>query len=180
MLGLSLVANEFILATIGPKWEACIPLLRVLCIGGAFMPFYSLYKNLIISQGRSDVNMWLNISQIAVQIILIFLTYQQGILTVVWAYTLLNIIWLIGWQIFAQRMIGVRLFDVLKDTMPFAVISIAVMLVTWLVTSTVSNVYVLLLLRVVIAGCLYLAVMKLLRVRIMDECLSFFLKKIKR
>jgi O-antigen/teichoic acid export membrane protein len=180
MLGLSLVANEFILATIGPKWEACIPILRVLCIGGAFMPFYSLYKNLIISQGRSDVNMWLNISQIAVQIILIFLTYQQGILTVVWAYTLLNIIWLIGWQIFAQRMIGVRFFDVLKDTMPFAVISIAVMLATWLVTSTVSNVYVLLLLRVVIAGCLYLAVMKLLRVRIMDECLSFFLKKIKR
>lgn len=180
MLGLSLVANEFILATIGPKWEACIPILRVLCIGGAFMPFYSLYKNLIISQGRSDVNMWLNISQIAVQIILIFLTYQQGILTVVWAYTLLNIIWLIGWQIFAQRMIDVRLFDVLKDTMPFAVISIAVMLITWLVTSTVSNVYVLLLLRVVIAGCLYLAVMKLLRVRIMDECLSFFLKKIKR
>ena len=180
MLGLSLVANEFILATIGPKWEACIPILRVLCIGGAFMPFYSLYKNLIISQGRSDVNMWLNISQIAVQIILIFLTYQQGILTVVWAYTLLNIIWLIGWQIFAQRMIGVRFFDVLKDTMPFAVISIAVMLATWLVTSTVSNVYVLLLLRVVIASCLYLAVMKLLRVRIMDECLSFFLKKIKR
>ena len=75
MFGLSLVSEEFILATIGQKWIDCVPLLRVLCIGGAFMPFYSLYKNLIISQGRADLNMWLNISQIILQFILIFATY---------------------------------------------------------------------------------------------------------
>jgi O-antigen/teichoic acid export membrane protein len=177
MFGLALVADEFILATIGPKWAESVPLLRVLCIGGAFMPFYSLYKNLIISQGRADVNMRLNITQIVLQFILILATYRQGILVVVYAYSALNILWLLAWQIYAHRMIGVRLLDVLKDTLPFALISLAVMAVVCVVTLPLSNIYLLLIVRVLLAGLLYVGIMKLLRVKIMDECISFLLKK---
>lgn len=177
MFGLSLVSEEFILATIGPKWIDCVPLLRVLCIGGAFMPFYSLYKNLIISQGRADLNMWLNISQIVLQFVLIFATYQQGILMVVYAYSILNVVWLLAWQFFAHRMIGLRLVHVLKDTLPFALISGAVMVASHFATMQFDNVYLLLTLRIVMAAVLYVGVMKLLRVKIMDECIKFLFKK---
>lgn len=177
MFGLSLVSEEFILATIGPKWIDCVPLLRVLCIGGAFMPFYSLYKNLIISQGRADLNMWLNISQIVLQFVLIFATYQQGILMVVYAYSILNVVWLLAWQFFAHKMIGLRLVHVLKDTLPFALISSAVMVASHFATMQFDNVYLLLTLRIVMAAVLYVGVMKLLRVKIMDECIKFLFKK---
>ena len=177
MFGLSLVSEEFILATIGQKWIDCVPLLRVLCIGGAFMPFYSLYKNLIISQGRADLNMWLNISQIVLQFVLIFATYQQGILMVVYAYSILNVVWLLAWQFFAHRMIGLRLVHVLKDTLPFALISGAVMVVSHFATIQFDNVYLLLTLRIVMAAVLYVGVMKLLHVKIMDECIKFLFKK---
>lgn len=177
MFGLSLVSEEFILATIGQKWIDCVPLLRVLCIGGAFMPFYSLYKNLIISQGRADLNMWLNISQIVLQFVLIFATYQQGILMVVYAYSILNVVWLLAWQFFAHRMIGLRLVHVLKDTLPFALISGAVMVASHFATMQFDNVYLLLTLRIVMAAVLYVGVMKLLRVKIMDECIKFLFKK---
>ena len=180
MFGLSLVSEEFILATIGPKWIDCVPLLRVLCIGGAFMPFYSLYKNLIISQGRADLNMWLNISQIVLQFILIFATYQQGILMVVYAYSILNVVWLLAWQFFAHRLIGLQLVHVLKDTLPFALISGAVMLVSYVATTQITNVYLLLALRIVTATILYVGVMKLLRVKIMDECIKFLSKKMSK
>lgn len=177
MFGLSLVSEEFILATIGQKWIGCVPLLRVLCIGGAFMPFYSLYKNLIISQGRADLNMWLNISQIVLQFVLIFATYQQGILMVVYAYSILNVVWLLAWQFFAHRMIGLRLVHVLKDTLPFALISGAVMVASHFATMQFDNVYLLLTLRIVMAAVLYVGIMKLLRVKIMDECIKFLFKK---
>jgi O-antigen/teichoic acid export membrane protein len=180
MFGLSLVSEEFILATIGPKWIDCVPLLRVLCIGGAFMPFYSLYKNLIISQGRADLNMWLNISQIVLQFILIFATYQQGILMVVYAYSILNVVWLLAWQFFAHRLIGLQLVHVLKDTLPFALISGAVMLVSYVATTQITNIYLLLALRIVLAAVLYVGVMKLLRVKIMDECIKFLSKKMNK
>ena len=180
MFGLSLVSEEFILATIGPKWIDCVPLLRVLCIGGAFMPFYSLYKNLIISQGRADLNMRLNISQIVLQFILIFATYQQGILMVVYAYSILNVVWLLAWQFFAHRLIGLQLVHVLKDTLSFALISGAVMLVSYVATTQITNVYLLLALRIVMATILYVGVMKLLRVKIMDECIKFLSKKMSK
>jgi O-antigen/teichoic acid export membrane protein len=180
MFGLSLVSEEFILATIGQKWIDCVPLLRVLCIGGAFMPFYSLYKNLIISQGRADLNMWLNISQIVLQFVLIFATYQQGILMVVYAYSILNVVWLLAWQFFAHRMIGLRLVHVLKDTLPFALISGAVMVASHFATMQFDNVYLLLTLRMVMAAVLYVGIMKLLRVKIMDECIKFLFKKMSK
>ena len=177
MLGLSLVSDEFILSTIGDKWVDCVPLLRILCIGGAFMPFYSLFKNLVISHGRSDVNMWLNITQIALQLLLVLLTYRQGIITVVWAYTILNIVWLLVWQVYAKRMIGIRFFDMLKDVVPFALISVAVMTATWILTSSISNVYLLLAVRVLIAAILYLVIMKLLKVKMLEECLGFLKRR---
>lgn len=177
LFGMSLVANEFIMATIGEKWAECVPMLRILCIGGAFMPFYSLYRNLVISQGRSDVNMWLNISQIVLQMLLILLTYQYGINTVIWAYTILNIVWLLVWQVYAKKMIGLCLVDALKDIVPFALISLVVMVATWFLTAAVENVYLLLLLRVTVAAALYMLIMKLLKVKMLEECVDYIKSK---
>ena len=141
------------------------------------MPFYSLYKNLIISQGRADINMRLNIAQIVLQFLLILATYKQGILVVVYAYSALNIVWLFVWQIYAHRLIGIRLWDVLKDTIPFAIVALGVMAVTYVATIPITNIYILLAVRVAIAGFLYVSIMKLLRVKMMDECIKFILKK---
>ena len=119
LFGLAMVAREFILCTIGEKWADCVPLLQILCISGAFMPIYTLYQNLVISHGRSDVNMWLNIGQIVLQLCIILLFYRQGITIMVIAYTLFNILWLCAWFPFGQRIIGVRFFHVAKDIAPF-------------------------------------------------------------
>ena len=64
MFGLTLVSREFILITIHEKWIASVPLLQILCVSGAFMPIYTLYQNLAISKGRSDVYMCCNIGQV--------------------------------------------------------------------------------------------------------------------
>lgn len=64
MFGLTLVSREFILITIHEKWIASVPLLQILCVSGAFMPIYTLYQNLAISKGRSDVYMWCNLGQV--------------------------------------------------------------------------------------------------------------------
>jgi len=173
MFGLSLVAEEFILSTIGPKWEDCVPLLRVLCIGGAFLPVVALYKNLIISQGRSDLNMWLNITQIALQLLLILLTYRKGILTVVAAYTLLNILWVGAWQFCARRLTGVRFRDVLLDLSPFLLASAGVMAVVWIATAWITIPLVLLLVRVLLAALLYFVVMKVAHAKIMEDCYEY-------
>lgn len=177
LFGLAMVAREFILCTIGEKWADCVPLLQILCISGAFMPIYTLYQNLVISHGRSDVNMWLNIGQIVLQLCIILLFYRQGITIMVIAYTLFNILWLCAWFPFGQRIIGVRFFHVAKDIAPFMLCGILVMATVYVMTLPISNLYLLLVVRILLAAGLYYGVMRLLNVVILRECMQFILKK---
>ena len=185
LFGLSLVAEEFILVTISSKWVDSVPLLQILCIGGAFMPFYTMYQHLVISAGRSDIYMWCNIGQIILQIAIIIAFHSFGIVTMVIAYTAFTIAWLGIWHIFAKRLIGIRYRDLFKDIAPFMLASAGVMIITHYLTTLLSNSiapyiaspYILLPLRIAIAAALYYAVMKLAKVKIMDECISYVKRK---
>lgn len=177
LFGLSLVSREFILLTIGDKWAECIPMLQVLCVGGAFFAFNTMYQQLVISSGRSDVYMWCNISQIVLQIGLVLLSSAYGIFTMVVAYTVFSVLWLGVWQWQARRLIGVRFRDVAADIAPFLFAAAAVMCVTYFATSFTSECLILLPLRIVLAAVSYFVVMKVAKVEILDECLRFAKRK---
>lgn len=180
MLGLVLVAREFILLTIGPKWTDAVPLLQILAVSGAFFPFYTLYQNLVIGQGHADINMWCNVGQIALQVVLMLCTHTLGITVMIAVYSGFNIIWLLAWQTQAHRLIGLRLWEVCKDIAPFLAASATVMAVTGLATQFIESHALLLLARIVLAAVLYFAVMKMARVQILEECLQFAKKKLKK
>lgn len=177
MFGLAMVAHEFILVTILEKWKDSVPLLRVLCLGGAFLPFYTMYQNLVISRGRSDIYMWCTLSLILSQIVLILLTASQGILVMVAVYTTLTVVWLFVWHYFVHRLIGLRLLDVLRDLLPFCLLSAAVMAFTYWVTLPIRPLLLLLLARILLAAVLYLGALKLLHAQILEECLAFVKRK---
>ena len=177
LFGMALVAKEFILVTITDSWIDSVPLLQTLCIGGAFLSFYTLYQHLIIASGRSDIYLWCNIGQIVIQIALILLFHSYGINTMVAIYTAFTILWLSVWQINARRLIGVTFHEVLSDTVPFMLSAVAVMAATYYVTSFIESPIILLPSRIVIASILYFALMKIAKVKILDECMAFIKKK---
>ena len=173
MFGLALVSREFILITIGSAWLGCVPLLQLLCLSGAFMPLHTMYQNLAISNGRSDIFMWLNILQIILQVTLIILIAPYGMYLMVAAYSLFIFLWLLPWHLFTGRLIAYSWWEAFKDVAPFALLSLAVMLLTWFITQPILNIWLLLLAKVLIATLLYYAIMKLLHVQILRECEAF-------
>lgn len=177
MFGLAIISNEFILLTIGKRWLDAVPLLQMLCIGGAFIPFYTLYQNVAISNGRSDSYMFCNIAQIVLQLVIIAFFYHLGINTMVMVYTLFTIAWLFVWQWIAHRIIGLRFWEVIKDVMPTQCIALLVMATTYFVTLPLHHLLLLLICRILIAALLYAAIMKLLHVEMMDELLLFIKKR---
>ena len=177
MFGLAIISNEFILLTIGKRWLDAVPLLQMLCIGGAFVPFYTLYQNVAISNGRSDFYMFCNIAQIVLQLVIIAFFYHLGINTMVMVYTLFTIAWLFVWQWIAHRIIGVRFWEVIKDVMPTQCIALLVMATTYFVTLPLHHLLLLLICRILIATLLYAAIMKVLHVEMMDELLLFIKKR---
>ena len=173
MLGLSLVAPQFIIIAIGEEWANSIPLLQILCISGAFIPLYTVYQNLFLSLGKSNIYMWLSIGQIVVMLAAVLACHSMGFKPMVMAFAAVNIVWLLAWQFFASQLIGYRFMTMLRDLLPFMLIALAVMVATYFLTLPISNIYVLLVARVVIAVALYALTMKLLRAKIFEECVEF-------
>lgn len=177
MFGLALVAHEFIIVTIGMKWEPSVILLQLLCIGGAFMPLHTLYQNLIISRGRSDIYLWLVALQIALQIGITLTLSPFGITAMVIAFSALNILFVACWHIALQRIFPLSVMDALKDITPFMTVAVVVMLFTYYITEPISQLWILLLTRIGIAAICYIIIMRLLNVAILKECLQFIRKK---
>lgn len=173
MFGLAIVSREFILVTIGKQWVDAIPLLQMLCIGGAFVPFYTVYQNVALGNGRSDVYMRCNVMQIVLQIGIIALFYQYGINKMVMAYTLFTIAWLMVWQFAAHRIIGVRFSAVMKDVLPSLLVASGVMTATYFATCLIASPALLLVARIVIAALLYAGTAKLLRMEMMEEAVKW-------
>ena len=177
LLGLALVGHELILATVGEKWLDSVQLLQILCIGGAFMPIYNVYQNLMLSRGRSDIYMWCNSALLLLQIAVVVACVGRGIVAMVAAYTLLNILFVVVWQWFAKRICGIDWHQSARDVTPFLAVAVMAMWATWFATRGITNVYVLLIVKTALAGTLYLASMKILNAKILDECLLFLRKK---
>ena len=176
MLGLGLVAQEFILLAGGEKWRESGLILSLLCIHGAFVPITTLYSNLTISRGRSGVNMGCTISQCLAVWAGLILLYPYGMLPMVVYFVVLNIAWLAIWQWWAWRLTGLRFTDALKDIMPFLVFTLIVLGMTWWLTKGIESLWLLLVCRVLIAAALYGGIMWLSGAKIMREAIRYILK----
>ena len=177
LFGFGLVAKELIVITISEKWLDSVQLLQLLCISGAFMPLNTVMSNTVISCGRSGIYLWCTAVLGALQVLLMISIYPLGIQTMVAANVALNILWVFVWHYFTQRLTGYRLTMLLKDIMPFAFVAVAVLAATYEVTRWITAPFALMIAKIIIAALLYYAVMKIARVRILDDCIDFLLRR---
>lgn len=173
MLGLALVAREFIVLTIGEKWLPCVPLLQILCVGGAFLPLHTLYQNFIISRGRSDLYLYCVTAMIVLQIAITLVLARQGVTVMVAAFTALNVGFTACWHFALRRVQRLSTLAALRDILPFALVATAVMASTYALTTWTCQPWLRLLLRIPIAALLYFVAMKLLHAKTLDESLDY-------
>jgi len=73
--GLALVADDFVLLLLGPKWEAVVTPLRILCAYAAFNSAQALLSHVLLWTGRFRVNMLLN----GLALIVLAIAYSVGV-----------------------------------------------------------------------------------------------------
>ncbi|WP_455962453.1 lipopolysaccharide biosynthesis protein [Bacteroides bouchesdurhonensis] len=173
MFGLALIAKEFIIITITDKWISCVPILQILCVWGAFMPVISLYSRLILSKEKPNIFMWNSILLCVLQLIIMLLAYPYGIHVMLMLFVVLNIIWLGVWQYFIWKEIRLSLWNALKDTVPFAGVATATMVATYYITIGISNIYLMLIAKIVLAIAIYSLIMWLSKVAIFKESIKY-------
>lgn len=179
MLGLAFTSYEIILLAVTDKWLPCVTILQTLCIWGAFAPIREIYKNLLISHGKSGIFLWNNIIFGVLQIGILFLIMPYGILWMVKGYVALYLISLFVWHYFASQLIPLRLMDICKDIIPYLIITISVLLVVYFLSLNIENLYLKLICKIVTFILLYILIMWQSNSVIFKEIFQFFLKRIR-
>ena len=179
MFGMALIAREFIIVAVTEKWIESARLMQVLCIGGAFMPVATLYNNMILSKGKSNIYMWNVIAQGCTILATILMVHHLGgnIRDMVTAYVSIVILWTAIWHYFVSREIHFSTLQAFRDIMPFMLIAGTTMVATYFITLPIENLYLLLASRIIIAAVIYLSALWILGANILKECLSYLIKK---
>jgi O-antigen/teichoic acid export membrane protein len=179
MLGLAFIANEFILITVGEKWLESVTYLQLLCLWGAVAYMWSLYTYLLITFGKSNIYLFVNVLICVLQLACIALLYPLGVIPMIGAYVLSNFIGVALWHHFANHYIGIRWWQILQDVLPYLGITLGCFAVAWLVTADLQNVYLKCTAKIMVAAGMYLAVMKYSKSTIFGESFQFVVQRVK-
>ena len=180
MLGMGFVAREFLLVVVGPKWEASAELLSMFSVYGAIFPLMTLYGQMVIGQGKSQINMWCTIGQSSLILIGLWALHPFGVHTMVVYFIALNALWLLVWQFFALRLIKLSFWHAFCDVAPFLLLSLGSMAVAWTATRAIENIYLLLAGKIALTALCYVGILWILRARILRESIDYFLHKRKQ
>ena len=166
LFGLSLVSHEFIVTLLGEKWAQSAHYLRLLAVASAFLPLSTLLANVVITKGRSNIFMYVNLALAICQTAAMLTIYHfkvscfkflepfstllntstsylstlnSQLMTMVLAFVALTILWFFVWAYFAQKLAGYRFTMLLRDVLPFLLTATAVMLTTGFITSMLAT-----------------------------------------
>ena len=180
MLGLAFVGREFILITVGEKWLPSVPILQLFCIWGAVSFLVTLFTNLIFTQGKSGIYMNVTIVISLSQIAIAFCLLPFGIIPMLMGYISVYLLGLSVWYYQVWKLIGLRLIDFLKDTLPYLGITFLCFGSAWLITWNIQNIYLLFVSKIVLSGILYIFVMKISHSVIFKESVEFLMNFFKK
>ena len=177
LFGLALIAPEFITIAITDKWADSAQLMRILCIGGAFVPLSSLFSNLVLSRGHSSAYMWSNLGLLAALILVTVVAFPFGITGMVIAYSFVYFLWVFVWFVLVRKENGYKLGQLAADVLPFLGIACLAIGATYFLTRGIGNVYWLLVARIGIAAAIYIGLMWVTDSVTFKECVRFILKR---
>ena len=180
LLGLAFIGKEFILIALGEKWTPSIPFLQLFCIWGAFAYLWNLYTNVIFTHGKSGTYMRITIVAGLLQLMAVAASYSYGLFPMAVAYVVMYFAGLMLWQRCVSQLVGLRFRDILKDICPYLGITTGCFLVVWLLTRTIENLYVLLVLKITLSGIFYLLIMKWSNSVIFKESMTYLLNFIEK
>lgn len=178
LLGLSFVAPEFIVFTITDKWIFSAYIMQILCIWGAFFPFFNIFMNLLLSQGRSGAYMWGTIVLSILQMLLMGLTFRFGIFTMVTIYVAVNILWLYVWYRSVAVSLPVKLWGIMRDALPYLFITLLAIGTTHFIIPEEWTVFLRLVCKVLFVTIIYITILKLLGSHILDESIRFLCSRL--
>lgn len=141
MMLLSALARPLIIIMITEKWEGTIILLQLMCFSMMWYPIHAMNLNLLQVKGRSDLFFRLEIIKKSYGLITLAITLPIGLIAVVLGSWVTNVLSLFVNTYYTGKLIGVTFRKQMGDLIPIMVISVAMWIIVYAITTIISNYY---------------------------------------
>ncbi len=114
LTGMIVVAPEFIRLVYGPKWEASIIILQILCLVGVFKSLGNPIGSVLLAKGRADIGFYWNVFAVIAVTIAVIVGANWGIVGVAIAILILQVPLFFIIQPIVNKLIELKLSEYFK------------------------------------------------------------------
>ena len=177
MFGLGIISHELIVILLTERWAEAADLLRWLCIAGTCLPISSVFINLLVSHGRSDIYMWGSIALSVLMLPGMIAAAFYGINAMTVVYVIIHIVETGLWFWFVRRETGLTVANMVSDLSPYLLLSLALAAATTMIASPITSIYLRLVVKIVVMSTSYCVILWALRSEIFLESINYCFKK---
>ena len=124
LVGLSAVAEPFILLLLKEQWLFASTLLQIICFGMMWYPIHAINLNLLQVKGRSDLFLRLEIIKKILAVIILCITVPMGLIAMCVGQIFSSIICLIINTHYTGKLIHVGFLQQVQDLLPTLLLSL--------------------------------------------------------
>lgn len=133
MMGLFAVADNFIVIILTEKWLPCVIFLRVLCFNQVLQPLQTTNLSVIKALGKSDLHLKLEIIKKTIAITLVICSSFVSVKAIAISSVIYAVIASIINSYPNKKLIQYGYFEQIRDVLPYAMLSMVMGLVVWII-----------------------------------------------
>ena len=177
LVGLSAVAEPFILLLLKEQWLFASTLLQIICFGMMWYPIHAINLNLLQVKGRSDLFLKLEIIKKIIAVIILCITVPMGLIAMCVGQIFSSIICLIINTHYTGKLIQVGFLRQMRDLLPTLLLSLTMWGVVYFIISFLTGSLLQLITGICVGVIYYIAFAFLFRFPELKELLSIIRRK---
>ena len=177
LVGLSAVAEPFILLLLQEQWLFASTLLQIICFGMMWYPIHAINLNLLQVKGRSDLFLKLEVIKKIMAVIILCITVPMGLVAMCVGQIFSSIICLIINTHYTGKLIQVGFLRQMRDLLPTLLLSLTMWGVVYFIISFLTGSLLQLITGICVGVVYYIAFAFLFRFPELKELLSIIRRK---
>lgn len=131
LIGLSAVAEPFIVLLLKEQWSFAATLLQIICFSMMWYPIHSINLNLLQVKGRSDLFLKLEIIKKVIAVIVLCITVPMGLIAMCIGQIFSSIVCLVVNTYYTGKLINVGFLRQMRDLMPTLLLSLSMWVIVY-------------------------------------------------
>lgn len=177
LVGLSAVAEPFVIILLKEQWLFAAILLQIICFSMMWYPIHAINLNLLQVKGRSDLFLKLEIIKKTIAVIVLCITIPMGLIAMCIGQICTSLISLIINTYYTRKLINVGAIKQIRDLMPTLLLSLSMWVIVYYSISFISGTIYKLLVGILIGIIYYSTLAFLFRFPEVDEIKSIIRRK---